>query len=208
MWTTARIRVHAKFGISTRPCCDPGWSQRPCWLPCRSPPRQGRSPIRRTSGCRCLMAPSGSAPTPMAATWLKSSVRNTLTWFSPPTVTWANCPAAMRAKSMWLAIGPGVERAQRLERRGGAEHHRAAHILQGQPDLPAVRRRGDVRGERLVAAVAAVPGSRFSTRSAYAAATSGPKHKRCNVHNGLMWKSCRDYPMSIYTTRSCTALYS
>jgi len=32
---------------------------------------------------------------------------------------------------------------------------------------------------------AAFPGSRFSPRSAYAAATSGPKHRRCNVHNGL-----------------------
>ena len=31
----------------------------------------------------------------------------------------------------------------------------------------------------------AVPGSRFSPRSASAAATSGPKHRRCNVHNGL-----------------------
>ena len=40
----------------------------------------------------------------------------------------------------------------------------------------------------LVAAVVAVPGSRFSPRSTYAAATSGPKHRRCNVHNGLTWK--------------------
>lgn len=32
-------------------------------------------------------SPCGSAPTSMAATSLKSSVRNTLTWFSPPTVT-------------------------------------------------------------------------------------------------------------------------
>ncbi len=31
----------------------------------------------------------------------------------------------------------------------------------------------------------ALPGSRFSPRSACAAATSGPKHRRCNVHNGL-----------------------
>jgi hypothetical protein len=29
------------------------------------------------------------------------------------------------------------------------------------------------------------PGSWFSPRSAFAAATSGPKHRRCNVHNGL-----------------------
>jgi hypothetical protein len=33
--------------------------------------------------------------------------------------------------------------------------------------------------------VVAFAGSRFSTRSACAAATSGPKHRRCNVHNGL-----------------------
>jgi hypothetical protein len=31
-------------------------------------------------------------------------------------------------------------------------------------------------------------GSRFSPRSACAAATSGPKHRRCNVHNGLTQK--------------------
>jgi hypothetical protein len=37
----------------------------------------------------------------------------------------------------------------------------------------------------LLAAVVAIPGSRFSPRSASAAATSGPKHERCDVHNGL-----------------------
>src|SRR5260370_32167544 len=31
----------------------------------------------------------------------------------------------------------------------------------------------------------AVPGSRFSPRSEGSAATSGSKHRRCNVHNGL-----------------------
>ena len=31
----------------------------------------------------------------------------------------------------------------------------------------------------------ALPGSRFSPRSEASAATSGSKHKRCNVHNGL-----------------------
>jgi hypothetical protein len=36
----------------------------------------------------------------------------------------------------------------------------------------------------------AFPGSRFSPRSAYAAATSGPKHRRCNVHNELTWNTC------------------
>ena len=40
----------------------------------------------------------------------------------------------------------------------------------------------------LRAAVGAIPGSRFSPRSTSAAATSGPKHRRCNVHNGLTWK--------------------
>ena len=40
----------------------------------------------------------------------------------------------------------------------------------------------------LLAAVVAVPRSRFSPRSTSAAATSGPKHRRCNVHNGLSWK--------------------
>ena len=31
----------------------------------------------------------------------------------------------------------------------------------------------------------AAPGSRFSPRSAKPAATSGPKPRRCKVHNGL-----------------------
>ena len=40
----------------------------------------------------------------------------------------------------------------------------------------------------LLSSVAA-PGSRFSPRSEGSAATSGSKHRRCNVHNGLAW--CR-----------------
>ena len=42
---------------------------------------------------------------------------------------------------------------------------------------------------------AAVPGSRFSPRSAHAAATSGPKHRRCNVHNGLTWHHVAQGPL-------------
>ena len=34
----------------------------------------------------------------------------------------------------------------------------------------------------------AVPGSRFSPRSEGSAATSGSKHRRCNVHSGLAWR--------------------
>lgn len=41
---------------------------------------------------------------------------------------------------------------------------------------------------RLVAV--ALPGSRFSPRSTYAAATSGPKHRRCHVHSGLTRNTC------------------
>src|SRR5277367_2438238 len=37
----------------------------------------------------------------------------------------------------------------------------------------------------------AVSGSRFSPRSEGSAATSGPKHRRCNVHNGLAWYCMR-----------------
>lgn len=36
----------------------------------------------------------------------------------------------------------------------------------------------------------ALPGSRFSPRSTYAAATSGPKHRHCNVHSGLTRNTC------------------
>ncbi len=48
------------------------------------------------------------------------------------------------------------------------------------PGVPFSNRASSVNCLLLVAAVVAVPGSRFSPRSAYAAATSGPKHRRCN----------------------------
>ena len=40
---------------------------------------------------------------------------------------------------------------------------------------------------RLLFSSAAVPGSRFPPRSERSAATSGSKHRRCNVHSGLAW---------------------
>jgi hypothetical protein len=39
----------------------------------------------------------------------------------------------------------------------------------------------------LLTASVAVTGSRFSPRSEGSAATSGSKHRRCNVHSGLAW---------------------
>ena len=45
----------------------------------------------------------------------------------------------------------------------------------------------------------AVPGSRFSPRSEVSAATSGPKHRRCNVHNGLAWYSM--WPKALLRSR-------
>jgi hypothetical protein len=39
----------------------------------------------------------------------------------------------------------------------------------------------------LLSSSVAVPGSRFSPRSEGSAATSGSKHRRCNVHSGLAW---------------------
>src|SRR5258708_15264172 len=50
--------------------------------------------------------PWGSLPTGMVATLEKSSVRNTWTSFSAPTVTYAKLPFALRAKLTWLVIGP------------------------------------------------------------------------------------------------------
>ena len=40
--------------------------------------------------------PCGRLPSEMVATCEKSSVRNTFSWFSPPTVTYANMPFALR----------------------------------------------------------------------------------------------------------------
>ena len=42
----------------------------------------------------------------------------------------------------------------------------------------------------------AEPGSRFSPRSAFAAATSGPKRGRCDVHNGLTCTHAAQRPPS------------
>src|SRR5258705_12028390 len=42
----------------------------------------------------------------MVATFAKSPVRNTCTWFNPPTVTYAKVPLALLAKLTWLVIGP------------------------------------------------------------------------------------------------------
>ncbi len=50
--------------------------------------------------------PCGNFPTAMAATCVKSSVRNTRTSLSPPMLTYANVPARVRAKLTWLVIGP------------------------------------------------------------------------------------------------------
>src|SRR5207249_7301873 len=45
---------------------------------------------------------------------------------------------------------PGVDRFQHREWRLRVEHHSLADVLQREPDLLAVRRRGDVRTERAV----------------------------------------------------------
>ena len=37
---------------------------------------------------------------------------------------------------------------------------------------------------------------RVTNSAAYAAATSGPKHRRCNVHNGLTWNHVAQRPPS------------
>src|SRR3989441_2690080 len=50
--------------------------------------------------------PCGSLPTGIVATFVKSLVRNTCTWLSPPTDTYAKTPFALRAKLTWLVIGP------------------------------------------------------------------------------------------------------
>ncbi len=42
----------------------------------------------------------------------------------------------------------------------------------------------------------AEPGSRFSPQSAFAAATSGPKHGHCDVHNGLTCTHAAQRPPS------------
>ncbi len=55
------------------------------------------------------------------ATGVKSDVRNTLTTFSPPTVTYANCPLAVRAKLTWFVIGP-VSSTFRIAKGGRASN--------------------------------------------------------------------------------------
>ena len=72
-----------------------------------------------------------------------------------------------------------------------AGHMNASDLIKSPPNLA---RRGPFSNRAssvnciLLAAVVAIPRSRFSPRSTSAAATSGPKHRRCNVHTGLSWK--------------------
>ncbi len=92
----------------------------------------------------------------------------------------------------------GVDRGTHLGQRPGCRAKQAGHTIALAPDQIFFRRPLASRGPFsnrassvncfLLAAVVAVPRSRFSPRSTSAAATSGPKHRRCNVHNGLSWK--------------------
>lgn len=72
------------------------------------------------------------------------------------------------------------------------------YALYGRPDFDEFQRAEYFAFSSLIASplsmtfllvVVAFARSWFSTRSAYAAATSGPKHRRCNVHNGLAWNA-------------------
>ncbi len=92
--------------------------------------------------------PCGRLPTGIVATLLKSSVRNTLHLVQAADRDIGE--AAMRVAREIDVVGdrPGVERLEQVERRLRVEHLRLADILQREPHLFAVGRRGDVRAER------------------------------------------------------------
>ena len=60
------------------------------------------------------------------------------------------------------------------------------HLTKTLPNLGPFSNRVLLVNSLLTASVA-VTGSRFSPRSEGSAATSGSKHRRCNVHSGLAW---------------------
>ncbi len=97
-----------------------------------------------------------------------------------------------RRESVWGSLG-GTHLGQRshVPRQTGRTHDRTRTAC--QIALKTLAPRGPFSNRlsfvnRLLLAAVTLPGSRFSPRSAFAAATSGSKHRRCNVHNGLTCK--------------------
>jgi hypothetical protein len=91
----------------------------------------------------------------------------------------------------------GTQSADRIRASGHARRvEQAGHM--SAPDRADLSERNPLRGGRsLIAAPPSrlslhrLPGSRFSPRSARAAATSGPgKRRHCKVHNGLTLDEC------------------
>jgi hypothetical protein len=89
--------------------------------------------------------------------------------------------------------------------RSDAPHRRAGHMTAPDHIAGTARKTLACGGRSLIAPplsiasyfllpFVAAPGSRFSPRSEGSAATSGSKHRRCNVHNGLACIVCGPRP--------------
>jgi hypothetical protein len=77
----------------------------------------------------------------------------------------------------------------------------AGHMTAGRPNVCNVKKLLVNRGRSLIAFPLSMffcrrPGSRFSPRSEQSAATSGPKHRCCNVHNELAYNDAAQGPLS------------
>ena len=94
----------------------------------------------------------------------------------------------------------GLDRGPHLGQRSWCRVNQAGHMIAIDPPVriltfplasegPFSNRASFVNS--LFLPFVAVSGSRFSPRSEGSAATSGPKHRRCNVHNGLAWYCMR-----------------
>ena len=126
----------------------------------------------QSSHLDCRPASSAPGAASSATTWPIRRPRTPTTSPAPFTP-----PLSGSTKDTWCPIHVRVD--------GPAASCAKVWLSASEPGGPFSNRASSVNCLLLVAAVVAIPGSRFSPRSACAAATSGPKHRRCSVHNGL-----------------------
>src|ERR1700760_2043490 len=119
---------------------------------------------------------------------------------SPPRVSALVKAARLFGTGSRNPSGPAVT----VPRRQGRTHERNRPARQNlasglEPKGPFSNRVSFVNSHLL--SLVCLTGSRFSPRSEMSAATSGSKHRRCNVHNGLARKQAAQRPLS---QSSCT----
>jgi len=147
----------------------------------------------------------GCDPVPLILDQSKVSDRHQVLMLS---VRWGEraLPVAWRVEETNGAIGFAVQRDLLDAVRGWLPAEMRVTLIKAVQNTlrsrePFSNRAFSVNCPLLAAVFVALPGSRFSPRSASAAATSGPKHRRCNVHNGL---TCNTHGPTASLAAGCT----